>query len=254
MPLSTASLSGALPINMEPIDRSAVVLLSGGQDSTTCFHYARRKYEKGIYAVLFDYGQRHRVELELAADTARQYGVEWRILPVEALGQMGLASLTNDGIANTPGGAAAADGWHAQHNLPPSFVPGRNALFFSLAASLAVPLGYDAIVTGVCGTDHAGYPDCREGFVSSMQEALRHGLDSPDFRIDAPLLKFTKAQTWALADALGILGRIVTGTHTCYEGQRDNLHDWGYGCGQCGACVERANGYAEWLGTVELNG
>ena len=245
-PLGLQSFSGALPVNLEPIDRSAVVLLSGGQDSTTCFHYALHKYERGIMAVLFDYGQRHRVELELAAETARQYGVQWRIIPIEALGQMGLASLTNDGIDNTPGGAPAADGWHARHGLPPSFVPGRNALFFTLAAALAIPLDFDAIVTGVCGTDHAGYPDCRPEFVASMQEALRHGMDAPDFRIDAPLLPLTKAQTWALADGLGVVDRIVTDTHTCYEGDRTTLHPWGYGCGECGACVERANGYEEW--------
>lgn len=248
MSLTLSSLKGGPAINLEPIDRSAVVLLSGGQDSTTCFYYALRKYERGITAVLFDYGQRHKIELSLAAQTARENGVLWRILPVEALKEMGLASLTNDGIDNTVAGAPAPGGWHAEHNLPPSFVPGRNALFFTLAAALGIPLGFDAIVTGVCGTDRAGYPDCRVEFVQSMQESIRWAMDAPDFRIDAPLLPFTKAETWALAEELGVVDRIMFDTNTCYEGER-TLHPWGYGCGECGACVERKNGFEEWRRT-----
>lgn len=226
-------------------DRKAVVLLSGGQDSTTCFYDALARYDE-VHAVSFDYGQRHRVELELARETAlHETGVSWTLLPLEALNKLGQATLTNERIDNTPGGAPAPSGWHAEHNLPPSFVPGRNLLFFTLAAAYGVSRGINTIVTGVCGTDHAGYPDCRATFVEAMQEAIARGMDVTGFRIDAPLLYLTKAETWQLADRLGVLDRIVNDTHTCYEGDRENLHAWGYGCGTCGACVERARGFEE---------
>lgn len=224
---------------------SAVVLLSGGQDSTTCFYWALAEYER-VEAVSFDYGQRHRVELDLAALTARSAGVEHVVIPVASLAFLAAGSLTNPAIDNTPGGAVAADGWHARHGLPPSFVPGRNLLFFTLAAAYAIPRGIDTIVTGVCGTDHAGYPDCRAAFVRAMEAAVRVGMDESGFEIEAPLLDLTKAETFELAQTLGVLTEILVNTSTCYEGDRSGpLKPWGYGCGVCGACVERANGYAE---------
>lgn len=223
---------------------AAIVLLSGGQDSTTCFYKALRDYDL-IEAVSFDYGQRHRVELGLAADTAAAAGVRHTVLPVDALKVLGAGSLTNQTIENTPGGASAADGWHARHDLPPSFVPGRNLLFFTLAAAYGIPRDINSIVTGVCGTDRAGYPDCRAEFVVAMEEAIARGMDEPTFHIDAPLLELTKAQTWKLAEELNVLDEIVERTHTCYEGNREDLHEWGFGCGKCGACVERARGYNE---------
>lgn len=228
-------------------DSAAVVLLSGGQDSTTCFHLARSMYDR-VEAVSFDYGQRHRVELDLAKATAAKYGVPHTMLPVEALQSLGAASLTNTGITNTPGGASPEDGsWHARHDLPPSFVPGRNLLFFTLAAAYAIPRDITRIVTGVCQQDRAGYPDCRAEFVDAMRQAIAVGMDEPSFDIIAPLLHLSKAETWALAADLGVTSEIVLTTHTCYEGNRSDLHDWGYGCGVCGACTERARGYREWL-------
>ncbi len=227
---------------------SAVVLLSGGQDSTTVFYDALARYER-IEALSFDYGQRHRVELELAEHTAARADVPWEVLPVEALKVLGAASLTNPDVGNvTPG--AAANTYAEERGLPPSFVPGRNALFFSLAAAFALPRGISTIVTGVCQQDRSGYPDCRSEFVAAMRLALRLGLDAPEFEIDAPLLFRSKAETWAFADALGVLPEIILRTHTCYEGDRSGSpNPWGYGCGECGACTERIRGYDEWRAT-----
>lgn len=226
-------------------DDAAVVLLSGGQDSTTVFYYALDRYTK-VEAISFDYGQRHRVELDLARQTAARADVPHTVLPVEALSRLAGASLTNTEIVNTEGGASAPDGWHARHDLPPSFVPGRNLLFFTLAAAYAVPRDITRIVTGVCAQDHAGYPDCRTEFVDAMETAISRGMDEPTFLIVAPLLEKTKAETWMLAATLGVVDEIIENTHTCYEGDREKAHPWGYGCGVCGACVERARGYQEW--------
>lgn len=222
----------------------AVVLLSGGQDSTTVLYKTLRDYDQ-VDAVSFDYGQRHAVELELASQTAAKNMIPWTIIPVEGLKKLGAASLTNDEIPNTERGATAPGGWHSDHALPPSFVPGRNMLFFTLAAAYAIPKYIDTIVTGVCATDHAGYPDCRAEFVGAAEVAIRLAMDTPSFSIDAPLLNLTKAQTWQLADDLGVLGEIVMNTNTCYEGNRHDAHPWGFGCGVCGACTERALGWEE---------
>jgi 7-cyano-7-deazaguanine synthase len=223
----------------------ALVLLSGGQDSTTCFYGALQQYEE-VEALSFDYGQRHRVELELAELTAKKNDVHLTLLPVEVLSLLGSASLTNPDIGNvTPG--PAANVYAEARGLPPSFVPGRNSIFFSVAAAYAVTRGIERIVTGVCQQDHAGYPDCRAVFVEQKQRELRLALDAPDFIIDAPLLWLSKADTWALADSLGIVDEIVLHTHTCYEGDRSSAPaPWGYGCGECGACVERKLGYDRW--------
>lgn len=223
---------------------SAVVLLSGGQDSTTCFYWALDRYER-VEAVSFDYGQRHAIEITLAARTAIKAGVPHKVLPVDALRVLGGGSLTNDLIVNTPGGAPAAHGWHAAHGLPPSFVPGRNLLFFTLAAAYSIPRDITTIVTGVCQQDEAGYPDCRAELVTAMELAIRSGMDTPEFRIVAPLLALTKAETWKLADNLGRLQEIMLDTSTCYEGDRTVARPSGYGCGVCGACVERERGYTE---------
>lgn len=222
----------------------AVVLLSGGQDSTTVFYDALERYDR-VHAIMFDYGQRHRIELDLATKTADKANVPWVVLPIEALKTLGAASLTNPGIRNTAAGAPAPDGWHSRMGLPPSFVPGRNILFFTLAAAYAIPKDITTIVTGVCQQDAAGYPDCRGDFVDRMELAIRAGMDTPTFDIDAPLLDKSKAETFQMADDLGRLHEILVETNTCYEGERNVPKPWGYGCGQCGACVERERGYYE---------
>lgn len=223
----------------------AVVLLSGGQDSTTCFYWALDRFDE-IEAISFDYGQRHEVELELAQATAAKAGVPWSLLSVEALKELGGGSLTNPEIANVGEPGAALNVYAEKRGLPPSFIPGRNVLFFALAAAYAVQRGIETIVTGVCQQDHSGYPDCRAVFVEQMQKTLQLALDAYGaFKIEAPLLWLDKSMTWQLAETLGVLDEIILQTHTCYEGVHDTPHEWGYGCGECGACVERVRGYEE---------
>lgn len=231
---------------MNLVTHPVTVLLSGGQDSTTCLYWAKHRF-KDVIAVSFDYGQRHRVELECAAELAIRARVDdYVVIPVEALGAMGFASLTNELIQND-GKGRIRNTYAESRGLPPSFVPGRNVVFFALAAAWgAAAHDSRAIVTGVCAQDRAGYPDCREEFVRAQEKALGLALDIPDFEIHAPLLLRTKAQTWMLADQLGVLDLIRHETNTCYEGDRDTSHEWGFGCGTCGACVERARGYDEW--------
>jgi 7-cyano-7-deazaguanine synthase len=223
---------------------AAVVCLSGGQDSTTCLYDALRRYDR-VHAVSFDYGQRHRVELECAAALAAGAGVEHVVLPIGVFSQLGDGSLTNPAIASRLDATGTGNAYAELRGLPSSFVPGRNIIFLGLAAAFGVPRGYETLVAGVCSTDEAGYPDCRADFVASLAETIRIGMDCPDFAIDAPLLHRTKAQTWALADELGVLELVRTQTHSCYEGVRGELHEWGHGCGACPACETRARGWAE---------
>jgi 7-cyano-7-deazaguanine synthase len=233
----------------------AVVLHSGGQDSTTCLAYAIDKWGvDNVAALSFEYGQRHRIELTSAYLTARRLGIsdEHRMtLPVPALPILGGASLTEDDV-HVDGRGPHRNVYADEHGLPQSFVPGRNVIFFATAAAYAASVGAHTIVTGICAQDHAGYPDCRVDFKVQMEVALQFALDDPRFRVDAPLLYLSKAQTWALADQLGVADVIVEMTHTCYEGVRDELHEWGYGCGNCGACVERARGWAEWASATPV--
>ena len=230
---------------MNLVTHPVTVLLSGGQDSTTCLYWAKARF-RDVVAVSFDYGQRHRVELDLAADIAIEAKVnDYVVIPVEALGAMGLASLTNRNIRNDGTGDTRNE-YAESRGLPPSFVPGRNVVFFALAAAWGAAVHDSrAIVTGVCQQDDAGYPDCRSDFVRAQEKALGLALDIPGFEIHAPLLLRSKAQTWALADQLGILELVRHRTNTCYEGDRSTTHEWGFGCGECGACVERARGYDE---------
>lgn len=223
----------------------AVVCLSGGQDSTTCLHHALRRYER-VHAVSFDYGQRHRVELECAAALAAAAGVPQIVLPLGVFTQLGDGSLTNPAIESRLDATGTGNDYAELRGLPSSFVPGRNIVFLGLAAAFGIPRGYEALVAGVCASDEAGYPDCRVDFVDSLVETIRIGMDCPGFAIDAPLLHRTKAQTWALAEELGVLELVRTETHSCYEGVRGDLHEWGHGCGECPACRTRARGYAEY--------
>jgi 7-cyano-7-deazaguanine synthase len=232
--------------------KSALVLFSGGQDSTTCLAHALARYDR-VETLAFDYGQRHKVELAarlnvLAAIKARfpawasKMG-EDHLLDAGILGQISETSLTRDtAIAMESSG------------LPNTFVPGRNLLFLTLAAALAYRRGLQVIVTGVCETDFSGYPDCRDDTMKAMQVALSLGMDRK-LLIETPLMWIDKAQTWQLAHALGqqadpahggqaLVDLIVAHTHTCYLGDRTHRHDWGYGCGQCPACQLRAAGFA----------
>lgn len=223
----------------------ALVLFSGGQDSTTCLAWAIARYER-VETVAFDYGQRHAVELQcrhavLAA--MRTLNPAWaeglgqdHLLDLSVLSQVGDTALTREKEI-----AMRADG------MPNTFVPGRNLLFLTLAAALAYRRGIAVLVGGMCQTDYSGYPDCRDSTIKALQEALRLGLASP-VEIETPLMWIDKAQTWQLAQDLGgrdFIDLIIRETHTCYLGQRDQFHSWGYGCGSCPACALRRDGYAK---------
>ncbi|MDM0114505.1 7-cyano-7-deazaguanine synthase QueC [Variovorax sp. J22R133] len=222
---------------------SALVLFSGGQDSTTCLAKALSKYER-VETIGFDYGQRHSIELDVrlvVLKKLREAFPQWaarlgedHLLKLDVLAQVSESSLTQD-IAF----AMQANG------LPNTFVPGRNLLFLTLAGALAYRRGLDVIVTGVCETDFSGYPDCRDDTMKAMQLALSLGMDRR-LVIETPLMWIDKADTWAMAQRLGgeaLLRLIVEETHTCYEGDRSQLHAWGYGCGTCPACALRARGW-----------
>ena len=227
--------------------RNALVLFSGGQDSTTCLALALSQYER-VETIAFDYGQRHSVELQarlrVLAEIKAQFP-QWaprlgedHLLDLAVLGQVSETSLTRDT-------AFAME----QTGLPNTFVPGRNLLFLTLAAALAYRRGLEVIVTGVCETDYSGYPDCRDDSMKAMQLALSLGMDKR-FLIETPLMWIDKAETWQLAHQLGgqaLVDLIVEHTHTCYLGDRSHRQDWGYGCGACPACELRAKGFARFV-------
>ncbi|MGB5245570.1 MAG: 7-cyano-7-deazaguanine synthase QueC [Woeseia sp.] len=206
----------------------ALVVLSGGQDSTTCLYWALQRYDE-VCAITFDYGQRHRIELECASRIAAQAGINHRILPLNSLAALGGNSLTDADIAVAPGNPA-------EGALPNSFVPGRNLLFLTLAAAYAWQLGIRHLVTGVAQTDYSGYPDCRKATLDALQQSLRLGMER-DFEIHTPLMNLSKKETVLLAQSLGALDAMAL-THTCYNGARPP-------CGECPACVLRARGFAE---------
>jgi 7-cyano-7-deazaguanine synthase len=224
----------------------ALVLFSGGQDSTTCLALALDRYER-VETVGFDYGQRHRVELDQRAvirESLRQNFPAWRerlgddhVIRVEALGQISTTALTREI-------EIVVDG----HGLPNTFVPGRNLVFLTLAAALAYRRGFKHIVGGMCETDYSGYPDCRDDTVKAMQLALNLGMDAR-FILETPLMWLDKAATWHLAETLGgatLVDLIRESTHSCYLGERAIRHAWGYGCGSCPACRLRAEGWRKY--------
>ncbi len=229
----------------EPTRHSrALVLFSGGQDSTTCLAHALARFER-VETIGFDYGQRHRVELEARLTVLRELRAQFpawaaklgedHVLDLAVLRAVSEPSLTRDMA------------FHMEASgLPNTFVPGRNLLFLTLAAALAYRRGLTVLVTGVCETDFSGYPDCRDDTMKAMQLALSLGMDQR-FLIDTPLMWIDKADTWRLAHQLGgeaLVDLIVEHTHTCYLGDREHRHDWGRGCGSCPACQLRARGWA----------
>lgn len=227
---------------------AALVLFSGGQDSATCLSWALDRYCR-VETIGFDYRQRHAVELEVRQGFRQQLAAlqpRWadRLGPDHMLDARGLAEI---------GGTAMIDSVAIEtgaHGLPTTFVPGRNLLFLTYAAAVAYRRGIKTIVTGVCETDFSGYPDCRDDTVKAMQVALNLGMETR-FVIETPLMWIDKAATWALADRLGgkaLTDLIVEQTHTCYLGDRNHRHDWGYGCGTCPACELRSAGWRTWQG------
>jgi len=231
-----------------PDKTGALVLLSGGQDSTVCLAWALDRFAH-VETVGFDYGQRHGVELKCRSRVreaiARQFpawgerlGPDHR-LDISSFGAIGDTALTTD-----------AEIVMLETGLPSSFVPGRNLAFFVYAAALGYRRGLHVLVGGMCETDYSGYPDCRDATLRALEDAIRLGTDAP-FVVETPLMRLSKANTWALAQKLGgesLVHIVKEETHTCYKGERGTRHDWGYGCGECPACELRAKGYWEWQG------
>ncbi len=235
---------------------SALVLFSGGQDSTTCLAHALQRYQR-VETIGFLYGQRHVVEMDarlrVLAEIRQQFP-GWaprlgddHVLDVAVLGQVSETSLTRDMAFQME-----------SSGLPNTFVPGRNLLFLTLAAALAYRRGLEVMVTGVCETDFSGYPDCRDDTMKAMQLALSLGMDRR-LLIETPLMWIDKAQTWAWLHQLGqasgqpqggdaLVDLVVEHTHTCYLGDREHRHAWGYGCGACPACELRARGWTRFKG------
>jgi len=219
-----------------PNSSTALVVFSGGQDSTTCLGWARKCFRR-VYAIGFDYGQKHSIELTQAKLIADIMGVPFEIVKISALSQFNDSALIGEGDVNVP--------HHRNPDLPASFVPNRNALFLTLAHAYAQKIGASHVVTGVCQTDFSGYPDCREGFIQGLEKTLNEGYLT-NIRFETPIMHINKAQTFALADACGVLGLVLAESHTCYYGER-TPHPWGHGCGVCPACVLRAQGYEQYL-------
>ncbi|WOJ88374.1 7-cyano-7-deazaguanine synthase QueC [Methylocapsa polymorpha] len=230
---------------------TALVLFSGGQDSTTCLAWALERFER-VETIGFDYGQRHRVELDIRPDILTQLRAQFlawddrlgndHLIDLRSLGAISDTALTSD--------RAIA---FAESGLPNTFVPCRNLLFLTYAAAVGYRRGLNHLITGVCETDFSGYPDCRDDTIKALQVALNLGMDRR-FVVDTPLMWLDKAQTWALADEIGggaLVDILIEHSHTCYQGDRTHRHDWGSGCGACPACDLRAAGYTQWRRGLE---
>ena len=229
------------------MNAKALVLFSGGQDSTTCLAWALDRYAQ-VETVGFDYGQRHTVELDCRPAVLARLRHDFpawsdrlgddHLLDLRLLGQISDTALTQDRAIEMQA-----------NGLPNSFVPGRNLIFLSFAAALAYRRGLEVLVGGMCETDYSGYPDCRDNTLKAMQVALSLGLDAP-MVVETPLMWIDKAATWELARSLGgqtLVDLIVRQTHTCYLGDHSTRHDWGYGCGICPACALRESGFARFI-------
>jgi len=232
---------------MRDSSAGALVLFSGGQDSSVCLAWALEKFAR-VETVGFDYGQRHSVELEARQDVRAALIARFpawverlgddHMLDIRAFGAIGDTAMTSARAIET-----------TERGLPSTFVPGRNLVFFTYAAALADRRGLAHLVGGMCETDFSGYPDCRHTTLDAMEQALRLGLDR-ELTIETPLMALTKAETWALAKTLGgedLVEIVISKSHTCYLGERGTLHAWGHGCGGCPACDLRARGYETWI-------
>lgn len=215
----------------------AVVIFSGGQDSTTCLFWALKEFGEGnIEAITFNYGQKHEIEIIQSKKICDALNIKQTIIDCSFLGTIVESALTSNGDVNVKN----------DKGLPASFVPNRNQLFITLAHAYAQKIRAEHLVTGVCQTDFSGYFDCRRDFIDAIQHASNLGSGS-NIHIHTPLMYLTKAETWMLADRLGHLEEVRVFSHTCYNGVREELHDYGYGCGECPACQLRKKGYEEFI-------
>ncbi len=230
---------------MKQLD-SALVLFSGGQDSTVCLAWALERFAR-VETIGFAYGQRHAIELEMRPrirTALAAHSAPWRgrlgddhTVRIDALAEVSETALTREVAIEV-----------SESGLPTTFVPGRNLIFFSFAGAVAYRRGIKHLVAGMCETDFSGYPDCRDDTIKAMQLALTLGMDRR-FVIHTPLMWIDKAGTFALADEIGgdaLIDVLLAETHTCYLGDREHRHAWGFGCGECPACRLRADGFAKW--------
>lgn len=217
----------------------ALVIFSGGQDSTTCLGWTMNRFDE-VECISFNYGQKHSIELQQAAKICDKYGVKQTVVDISFLGTLVDSALTSNGDVNQS---------HPRlKNLPASFVPNRNALFITLSHAYAQKIGADTLVTGVCETDFSGYPDCRQVFIDALAHAL-HLASDVRIKIETPLMYLDKAATFKLAADNGVLDDVLNLSHTCYNGDHETQHDWGYGCGECPACKVRERGWLKYLET-----
>ena len=233
--------------------RSALVLFSGGQDSTVCLAHALETYSY-VETVGFDYGQTHRVELNCRLDVLAEIRAafpNWanklgddHVLALPALADIGGTALTGDGEIRV-----------LDNGLPSTFVPGRNLLFLTYAAAIAYRRGLSVLVGGMCETDYSGYPDCRRNTLDHLVKAIAAGMDTT-IEIETPLMYLDKAKTWAMSETLGsdkFIDLIREATHSCYRGDRNTRHEWGYGCNDCPACELRYKGYKQWVAQKKVS-
>ena len=214
----------------------AIVIFSGGQDSTTILHWAINKYSE-VEAITFDYGQKHVIEVEQSKKICNKNNIKQTIVDISFLDTLVDSALTSNGDVNVS---------HPRlKDLPASFVPNRNQLFITLAHAYAQKVGAEVLVTGVCQTDYSGYPDCRLDFILAIEEVTNLG-SSAHIRIKTPLMFINKAQTFELAEKEGAMDDVIYLSHTCYNGERKIYHEWGYGCGECPACLIRKKGFEEY--------
>jgi len=213
----------------------ALVIFSGGQDSTTCLGWALKKYPE-VEAITFKYGQKHSIEIQQAKKICDKHGVKQHIIDISFFGKIVDSALTSNGDVNK------------QHpmlvHLPASYVPNRNAMFITIAHALAQKIKADVLITGVCETDYSGYPDCRLVFVRSIERSLNSGADV-SIKIKTPLMRLNKTQIWQLSKDVGIINDVIELSHTCYNGIRDKKFTWGYGCDNCPACKLRKQGFIQ---------
>lgn len=215
--------------------KKALVIFSGGQDSTTCLYWAIKKFDQ-VQTITFAYGQKHSIEIDCAKNICHSEGIDHKIIDISFLDQLVDSALTSGGDVNKLN----------DKGLPASFVPNRNQLFITLAHSYAQKIGAQHLVTGVCQTDYSGYPDCRQIFIDLLSHCTNYGSQS-NIVIHTPLMHLSKSRIFQLADELGKLKDIVLYTHTCYNGNRNELHSWGYGCVECPACILRHTGFYEYM-------
>ncbi len=213
---------------------SALIVFSGGQDSTTCLGWAKSRFGH-IETLTFDYGQKHRVEIYQAKKIAKLLKVNNHVLSIDAFSQLNDSALID-------GSLDISSTHQTKPNLPASFVPNRNAIFFTLAHAYAQKQNIKNIIIGINQTDYSGYPDCRQNFIESLELSLNLGSDS-DIKFHSPLLHLSKAETFKMSKKEGVLDIVLDESHTCYNGDHNSKNDWGYGCGECPACILRAKGW-----------